>query len=289
MKTEWMEVRLRVSPGEADLAASLLAMEGAKAVELREEGPDALLVTAFPSDFPFTEALARVCAALDRLAPEFRWRPAELSTEILQDVDWTEEAKKAFQPFRVSDQLWICPTWNVVQDAGPKIIINPGLAFGTGLHATTRMCLELLCETVRKGHGVWDLGCGTGILAMAGSLLGAARVLATDSDPQALIAAEENLLNNAMASRVTLREADGFQDYSSGPWDIIVSNVTLDFLLSIAESVRSSLSPGGFWIFSGFLLEQESCLQAGLSSLDFERILYRRKDEWGAGLAQVPF
>ena len=286
-KPNWVEVRVVVAIAEADLAASLLIQEGARGVVMEEKGEEVELVSAFLETEDVPAKTGRIQRALDLLASELRWRPARLSSNPLQDVDWSQRAREAFKSFSVADRLLVCPSWD--RPKGPnvlkEIVIDPGLAFGTGLHATTRMCLERLCEEVREGSSVWDLGCGTGILAIAARRLGASRVRATDSDPQAVWACEQNLEKNTMVSEIEVLELDGMPGPGE-PWEVIVSNVTLDFLTAHARSILDRLAAQGRWILSGYLLTQEPELRSHLDALPFKQVHYGRQGEWGSAVAQ---
>ncbi len=189
----------------------------------------------------------------------------EFSTRTVDEDEWAESWKKYFKPIPVEDGLVICPEWENIADypefAGRKVLrINPGMLFGSGSHDTTMLCLSELCRTVQGGEQVLDLGCGSGILAIAALLLGAGKAWACDIDP----AAEKIVGENAALNRITPEELptlvgditlDGAVRRSlfSRQYNIILSNIVADVLIALCPHIPALLAPGAVWVTSGII------------------------------------
>lgn len=172
--------------------------------------------------------------------------------EEVAEQNWVQLTQAQFEPIRVSERLWIVPSWHTAPDPEAIVLVlDPGMAFGTGSHPTTRLCLEWLERSVTPGVSVLDYGCGSGILAIAAARLGAADVLGVDIDPQAVVAAR----NNAERNEVSARFADSAAEIR-GQFDIVVANILSNPLKALAPAICSHVRPGGRLALSGILVEQ---------------------------------
>lgn len=180
--------------------------------------------------------------------------------ETLADREWEREWLKDFGPMRFGERLWICPS-DTQPDSDDAIVIHldPGLAFGTGTHPTTAMCLEWLDAQQHEGRTMLDYGCGSGILAIAALKLGCVAATGMDIDPQALIASAENAAANGVATDFTVLGSDA---EIRGKFDIVVANILAGPLVELAESVTTRLSSGGKLALSGILSGQVDVIQA---------------------------
>jgi ribosomal protein L11 methyltransferase len=206
------------------------------------------------------EADADVIAAC--LAQTLRDAPAP-RFETLPDKPWEREWLKDFKPMRFGRRLWVCP--GGLPAGAPdaiRIELDPGLAFGTGTHPTTALCLEWLDAQDLAGLAVVDYGCGSGILAIAAARLGAASVLAMDIDPQALIATHENAERNGVAGRIAV-SAD--PQLAAGSADVLLANILAGPLVELAPRFADTVQPGGRLALSGLLLEQADTVTAAYS------------------------
>jgi len=175
-----------------------------------------------------------------------------ISMEEVAEQDWVRLTQSQFDPIRISDRLWIVPSWHVAPDpAAINLELDPGLAFGTGSHPTTRLCLEWLEANVVPGGSLLDYGCGSGILGIAASKLGAGEVLGVDIDPAALTAAADNAARNG----VTLRLAHSGEPLAE-TFDRVVANILTNPLMLLAPLLSSRLAPGGRLALSGVLESQ---------------------------------
>jgi ribosomal protein L11 methyltransferase len=178
--------------------------------------------------------------------------------ELIAEQDWVRVTQSQFEPIRVSDRLWIVPSWHDAPDPEAMVLVlDPGMAFGTGSHPTTRLCLEWLEGNVTPGLSVLDYGCGSGILAIAAARLGASEVVGVDIDEQAVIASRSNAERNGVSAR--------FQDSGrelNGQFDLVVANILANPLKVLAPAICGHVRRGGRLALSGILSEQTSDLIA---------------------------
>lgn len=204
------------------------------------------IVALFEADAAVDEMLAAAAAAAGLGAL------TEYASETVEEQNWVQLTQSQFDPIRVSDRLWIVPSWHESPDpAAINLILDPGMAFGTGSHPTTRLCLEWLERTVRPGDSVLDYGCGSGILAIAAAKLGASDVAGVDIDPQAVAAAVANAERNAVAARF----CDSGQALA-GEYDVVVANILSNPLRVLAPAICAHVRRGGRLALSGILREQ---------------------------------
>lgn len=179
--------------------------------------------------------------------------------ELLGDRDWVADARSGHGPMLFADRLCVCPSWAQPLPAPCTLVIDPGLAFGTGSHQTTALCLEWLARIDTVGQIVIDYGCGTGILGMAAARFGAERVQAVDTDSQALAAARENIHNNGLDARIALHPDDTRLEAA----DVLVANILLGPLCALAPRFADLVRSGGRIALSGLLASQvDACLEA---------------------------
>lgn len=203
--------------------------------------------------------------------------------------DWSSSWKVHFKPLRVGKHLLIVPTWEEAEQLPGDLVlrIDPGMAFGTGGHETTRLCLELLEQVMEQSEltaapSLLDLGTGSGILAMAASLLGAGRILALDIDPDAVAVARENLALNQLTERVECGTVP--LESLTERFDIILANILAEELVRLAPYLTERLNPDGALILSGILAEKEPLVLLGFDSLPLEYCRTATAGEWVAML-----
>ena len=211
----------------------------------------------------------------------------EITIRFVEEADWANAWKQFFKPQRIGERLVVKPTWEPWEaEPGDVVIhIDPGMAFGTGLHATTRLCLRALETRVTPGAHVADVGTGSGILAVAAALLGAARVSAVDVDPLAVRIARENVDLNAVHGVVDVAEADA---PPRGTFDIVVANILADVILGMAPALLSALPPGGLLIASGIIDSRAEDVRRGLQASGFAVEATASEGEWAAIFARRP-
>jgi len=290
----WLKVTVLVPEPLADSVAALFAALAENGVEYGFTSPGEPVtletVSAYlEDDDTLAEKLAVIKAHLDQLRqshPQAGDLP--LTTEPIADTDWNATWKKEFVPFAITPTLVIKPTWEDYQPkAGEKVIeMDPGMAFGTGHHASTRLALALL-ETLFSGppkpETVLDVGCGTGILAMAAALWGAKRVTAIDNDPEAVTVARENVAANRLEHLVAV--GGGPLTALAEPFAVVIANITQDVLLALAPELTRLVRPGGRLIMAGILSgEQAENIHRCYSGLGFSLQLQPVREEWTAFL-----
>ena len=197
--------------------------------------------------------------------------------EELADREWEREWLKDFGPMSFGDRLWIYPTNSAVdRDDAIVVRLDPGLAFGTGTHATTALCLEWLDGLPLDEAALLDYGCGSGVLAIAGLKLGCHSALALDIDPQAVIASRQNAIDNSVADRLTIISDPA---EINGVFDVVVANILAGPLVEIAESITLTLKGRGMLALSGILCEQAEGVMAAYEPwIDFDEPVFRAQD-----------
>jgi ribosomal protein L11 methyltransferase len=205
-------------------------------------------------------AVAEAAAALGHLQA-FELRPiGEVTTRVVHEADWADAWKAHFPVLRVGRRLVVRPTWRRHRAAPDDVVLalDPGMAFGTGLHPTTRLCLaavDRLADDDRiSGRPVLDVGCGSGILAIAAARFGADRVIAIDTDPIAVEATTANARRNRVSRRVTARL--GTLPSAAGPFDVVLANLIASLLVRLAPALHDELAPGGTIVASGIFVDR---------------------------------
>lgn len=231
------------------------------------------------------ELREKVDRQLRELAGIFQVAPPRITWEQIEDQDWSSNWKVHFRPFAIIAGLIIAPTWEDYQaKEGERVIVmDPGMAFGTGHHATTALSLAFVEKILsqRKGLRVLDVGTGTGILGMGAALFGASKVVGIDNDPEAVRAAAENVQLNKLESVMEVAATPLTQ--VEGDYDLVIANIIHDVLLTMTSDFARLLEKGGDLVLSGLLHgEQEEHIVQTLEGLGFTLRERARRDEWAA-------
>jgi ribosomal protein L11 methyltransferase len=301
MTQYWHEMTVEVSRDEAESWADAFLESGALSVQAEDadaDSPDeqplfgepATLSPGGESLTPFgwqRTRLAVLLAAdaapqdlLDQVAAALgRRAPAMEGLRRIEDQDWVRTTQAQFDPIPVGERLLVVPSWHLEQalqrtDERIALIIDPGLAFGTGSHPTTHMCLEWLEQAELVGKRVIDYGCGSGILAIAAARLGASPVIGIDIDPQALISAREN----ARGNRVDI-VVQSSADVLPAPADVVVANILSNPLKLLAPMLASLVAPGGAIVLSG-VLERQIAEVAAFYETSLAVTPWRTREGW---------
>ena len=219
------------------------------------------------------------------ILPLFRERldaagiPYELTTAGVEQEDWQNAWKKYYHAMDIGKRLAIVPGWEEYETDRTVITMDPGMAFGTGTHETTSLCLEVLDERVRGGERVLDIGTGSGILAIAALRLGAACAEGVDIDPMCVRTAGENALRNGVQDRFTVLVGD-LSDKASGVYNIITANIVAAAILSLAPHVPALMAPGAVFVASGIIDTRKDEVLAGLRGAGLDPFEVREKRGW---------
>ena len=283
----WWRISLTCPADRLDAVEAALLELGAESLSLADAG-DEPIYEPLPGDTPVWRESVVSALFDDRADPDAlqidleRALPAELGggirRERLDDADWEQAYRRHFQPLQIAASLWIVPSWCEPPDPAATVIrLDPGLAFGTGGHPTTALCLEWLAGHPPRGQAVVDYGCGSGILAIAAHRLGAAAVTGVDIDPQALAASADNLAANGIArDAVRLCPPEALPD---DPVDLLIANIVAAPLIELAPRFATSVRPGGRILLSGILKGQLDALQSAYASA-FRLAPPRQRGDW---------
>jgi ribosomal protein L11 methyltransferase len=262
-----------------DVLSSELFDLGAGGIETRDEERPIRLIASFPPSAAGEELMASVSGAVEGAGIQ----GARVTLERYQGIDWAEHWKRhftiiSFSGSRDRARLWVVPTWlEPPSEAKHVLRIDPSSAFGTGLHATTAMCIEKLIA-LSPIERVLDIGTGTGILALAALELGAKRAVGTDNDPEALRVARENAVLNGFGDRLTLSSSDPAE--LGERFDVVVANILARPLIDLADQITLATSPGGRVILSGITVSQMDDVIRAYEDRGFSVESTKTREEW---------
>ncbi len=324
---KWNRYRLKIAAEAEDIVISALADAGVQGVEIEDSvaltaeelgqmfvdippspaNDDGVAYLQFyldPAAEDTPEILSRVREELEGLRAFCEIGEASIEVSGTENADWENEWKKYFQPFRIDD-IYIVPSWVDLEDDpnAPALTlrIDPGTAFGTGMHETTQLCIRQMRKHLRPGANVLDIGTGSGILGILALKFGANAVMGTDLDPHAEPAVEENCRNNGIVYRGRLDgdlASEGGEDGFSlvlgnliddpavqrivgeEKYDIVFSNILADVLVPLAPAAARALRPGGFWITSGILEGKENLVAEAAEAAGLRVKEVSRQGEW---------
>ncbi|MCS7088516.1 MAG: 50S ribosomal protein L11 methyltransferase [Thermoflexales bacterium] len=294
----WLELRLET---DAELAEAIseaifpfveggvaLEQQPAHSAELQperwEDGPVAgsVVVRAYlPMDATLEERRRKIDEALHYLRMV---RPVpEPSYAEIAARDWVEAWKAHYKPLRIGERVLVCPSWITLEEAGAQpeditLVLDPGMAFGTGLHPTTQLCMQALLARVQPGMRVLDVGCGSGILAILAAKLGAAHVIGVDTDPEAVQVARENVARNAVSDRVHILA--GSFEVAPGHYHLVVANILSGVIVRL---LRSGLwERGEIFVFSGILDSQVGEVIEAAAAVGLACVAQAQMEDWVA-------
>jgi ribosomal protein L11 methyltransferase len=287
----WLQIKLEINPDSAERYEDILLEAGCTAVTYQDSEDQPI----FEPDLGTTPLWQRTTISglfdtdYDMAATEAFIREAHstifknsdfptFSAEILEDKNWEREWMKNYHPMQFGQRLWICPSWREAPDPNAvNLMLDPGLAFGTGTHPTTALCLEWLDAQTLEGKKVTDYGCGSGILGIAALLLGADHVIAVDIDIQAIQATRDNLGRNKLSDD----RLDAYLPESApqAATDVLVANILAGPLVELAPTLAERVKPGGLLALSGLLIHQaDEIIQAYSPWFDLDPVAER--EEW---------
>lgn len=279
---QWYETNLSVPCKACDIVSEMLISLGAGGTAIgNEDGPNITVKAYFPDSLCLQDLKIEI---EDRIQGIQEYISGEwfLDISTIKEEDWAEGYKKHFRPFFITDSIVIRPTWHDYRVHGNEkvIVLDPGMAFGTGLHETTRMCARLIEKNLRPGDRFADIGCGSGILSIIAVFLKASRVDAVDIDEAAVEATRQNFeLNNAQKMACIKK---GGIECLDGTYDIIAANITADVLTGMPAKISCLLDKGGKIILSGIIRDREQDVNNSYLRFGFVQAARMTMGEWVA-------
>ncbi len=311
---DWMEYTILTTTEGSDLVSQVLMDAGSTGTMIEDKndvaanqrpegqwdiideaiakriGDDVKVTGYFEADEKLADRVAFIESELRRL------RGMDLGIDLgkletlrhdVAEQDWTESWKAAFKPFRLGEHMIVKPSWEDadIRPGDHVIEIDPGMAFGTGTHETTGMCVQLVEKYVKPGDRAIDIGTGTGILAIAAAYMGAKPVLATDLDPVAARVAAENVRINGFGDVIEVRCGD-LLDVVQETGDVVIANIIADVIILLAGPVRARIADGGIFICSGISVERRQDVRDALIAANYEILDDLNQGEWCAMAAR---
>ena len=257
----WIQIKLQITGQQSSHVEDLLMGLGSVSVTL-EDSKDQPLLEPPPGATPIWDettvtGLFEADVDTDLICAAIRndlGNDLPIKVEALEDKDWIREWMDSFEPISFGKRLWVCPSWKIpVDENAVNMMLDPGLAFGTGTHETTALCLRWLDGADLQDKIVVDYGCGSGILAIAAALLGAKTVYCVDNDPQALTATRDNAERNQVSDRIEVFPPGAMPQIQA---DVMLANILAGPLMSLSEHLSSLTKAGGQVVLSGILCDQ---------------------------------
>lgn len=308
---EWQEITVITIPEALEAVAECFYQAGSGGVVIEDpellktrinegrwdafELPEEMLQRSYPvvkGYLPVNEVLPAkleelkigIAEVMARLCKE----PGEIILARVNEEDWANSWKAYFKPLKLGQKIVIKPSWETYQVNEGEIVLemDPGMAFGTGTHITTAMCAAFVEKYLQPGMSVYDVGTGTGILAMMAASLGAAEVLALDYDHVAVRVAGENIAHNGLQRVVQVRQNDLLAGVDAGA-DLIVANIIADIIIKLLPQVKTRLNPNGVFLASGIIEERREEVVKTAQAAGFILVDEQIKDEWVAQVWQL--
>lgn len=298
---KWIEINASISAEDEEIVSSIFYDAGAKGLDIedpndlidlsnRKEGWDFFGIDIenlnlekikIKSYFSQEEDIDSILSFLkDSIEGEGL---GIISTEEIEDEDYLNNWKEYFKTFKIGENIIIKPSWEEYEKKEGEIVIDidPGMAFGTGTHETTSLCIEALEKHLKKGDRVFDVGCGSGILSIASAKLGAKELTAIDLDPLCIEVSKENILKNDLEDIIEVKKGN-LLDVIEGKADLIVANIIAEAIITMTASIRDYLVEGGIFIASGIIIDKKDRVIKALEDNGFKVEEVNTQGEWVA-------
>ena len=229
------------------------------------------------------QEIRRELSVLKEMDREGAFGRLEITLENLNEEDWATAWKKYYHPLRIGKKLLVCPSWESCESQPGDVVLtlDPGMAFGTGTHQTTSLCMELLEQYAAPGKSMLDIGCGSGILAITAALLGCENIQGVDIDETAVKVAKENAAMNHVAEKIVFHQGD-LAEKISGQYDIICANIVADVIIRLLPDVHKFLAPGGLFLCSGIIDDRKEDVLSALAEHGLHQVDIREAGGWVA-------
>ncbi|MBO8164123.1 MAG: 50S ribosomal protein L11 methyltransferase [Brevibacillus sp.] len=308
----WSEITIHTTAEAVEAVSNILHEAGANGVVIEDpevlhrewDTPFGEIYQLSPDDFPregvYVKAYLPVNSYLGETVEEIKNRLNQLLlcgldlgkgtvtlTEVHED-EWASAWKKYYKPVTISERITITPVWEEYQPKREDEVViemDPGMAFGTGTHPTTVLCIRALEKYVKPGDRVYDVGTGTGILSIAAAKLGAAEILALDLDEVAVRSAQSNVKINKVSGQITVKQ-NNLLDNIEGPADLVVANILAEVIIRFTDDIARVLKPGGLLIASGIITAREHDVKQALAGSNLDVVETTYMDDWVAIVAK---
>lgn len=315
---KWNKYRMKTTTEAVDLISYTLGEMGIEGIEIEDKIPlsDADKQKMFIDILPdlgeddgvayisfyiepekdHEETLTEVAAAVKELADFVDIGEATIEKSETADIDWMNNWKKFWKPFKVDEDIIIKPTWETLPEVDEHTLVvelDPGTSFGTGMHHTTRLCITQMKKYLQKGQALFDVGCGSGILSIIGLMLGAGEATATDVDPAAVSAAIENAgVNHIDMARYhvsagdIITDADFRKSCGEEKYDLVLANILADIIIPLSGVIKENMKPGALFVSSGIINTKEEEVRKALLANGFEIVEVTYSGDWVAFTAR---
>ncbi|NMA65464.1 MAG: 50S ribosomal protein L11 methyltransferase [Clostridiaceae bacterium] len=304
---KWIEIQITTTQQAQEAISELLIEKGAKGTEIVDPyafkdvlkineyldyaddglvesyGSDVIVKAWFSEDCDMDKLESDIENSLIRLKSFLDTGAGVIVVRLRDDSEWKDNWKQYFKPFKFTNKIVIKPSWENYNSNSDELVIelDPGMAFGTGTHETTKMCAMLGEKYIKQNDKVLDLGCGTAILAISSIKLGAASALAVDIDTQAIKTAKENVLRNNVEGRVTLKQGE-LKDIKKEKYDLIFINIIADIILELTQSVKAYTGTGTRLLLSGIIKTRRDEILEAYTSVGFKLLEEMEQGDWVA-------
>lgn len=301
---KWTEIMVITSPENEDIVSNILYDAGATGLAI-EDPRDIMELSKDSTDWDFVDPSLikidldkisikayfsesqKLNSVIDFVKKEMEKVQGEIVFSEIDEKDWAESWKKYYKPRRIGTNIVIKPTWESIDEKEGDLVIelDPGMAFGTGTHETTMMCIEALEKFMNNGDKVYDIGCGSGILSIAAAKLGASDIVAVDLDPNCIKVSNENILKNEVEDKIHAIQGN-LLDVVEDKADVIVSNIIAEIIVKMSKDLREYLADNGIFIASGIILEKIKLVEDSLVENGFEILEIKKLGEWACIVAR---